>query len=320
MNAVAIFTGSFAFAASLSMGVMNTSKDTGDIWSRLLLGTSRSEDKYSDLLLASASKENAAPILLMGLPKSGSEAIHNYFTCNQVRSSHYCCDKTTPTKTTKSESHSTVDSRMKFPCGEHQVTCGSCVLHNMQGDRSPLEGCGDYQVWSQFDVETTDPFSWFLPQHHALPLLHESYPNAAIILHRRQRAEDWAESILHWHSVTTRLFDSFQLELIQAKDLAPVPDKITYESLMSDMQDSLNRVMSDDEWKRKRQLLIRVYNQHTRKVKQFANDFNHPLLEVIVDDDKVGKQLEEAFHLSNSCWHFNAEEYANDWKNFSLPF
>lgn len=209
---------------------------------------------------------------------------------------------------------------MKFPCGEHQMTCGSCVLENMQEERPPLEGCGGYQVWSQFDVETSDPFSWFLPQHHALPLLHDSYPNAAIILHRRQKAEDWAESILHWHSVTTRLFETFQLDMIRAKDLAPVPNKITYKSLLSDMQDSLNRVMSEDEWKRKHKLLVRVYNQHTLKVKQFADEYNHPFLEVIVDDDSLGTKLEEAFQLSASCWNFNATEYDNEWKNFTLPF
>ena len=256
MNAVAIITGSFAFAASFSLGVANTSKEgtAGDIWSRFLLGKKahRSSSRggagtdSKQWTVAKILEENDAPILLMGLPKSGSEALHNYFSCNSIRSSHYCCNKNS-NKPDTSESQNAEDSRMKFPCGENQVTCGSCVLHNMQEELPPLEGCGGYQVWSQFDVETSDPFSWFLPQHHALPLLHEAYPKAAMILHRRQKAEDWADSILHWHSVTTRLFNSFQLEMIPEKKLAPIPDKITYKSLMSDMQDSLDRVMSEDE-------------------------------------------------------------------------
>ena len=351
MNAVAIFTGSFAFAASLSMGMMNVesnrksttnstriSKTGGDVWSRLLFGTPADNVKgssskkvsgaFADILKASRKsnkKDNATPILLMGLPKSGSEAIHKYFACNQVSSAHYCCDNKksslASTKVSESNKQSMIDAPMKFPCGPDQVICGSCVLENMQNNHPPFEGCGEYQVWSQYDVETSEPFSWFLPQHFALPLLHEAYPKAPIILNRRETALDWAESILHWHSVTTRLFESFDLELIQEKDLAPVPDKITYKSLMSDMQDSLNRVMSEEEWKRKRHLLIKAYNRHNQKIRQFASDYNHPLLEVVVDGDKEpGKQLEDSFHLSSACWQFNARQYDNDWKNFSLPF
>ena len=190
----------------------------------------------------------------------------------------------------------------------------------MQKELPPLEGCGNYRVWSQFDVETTDPFSWFLPQHHALPLLYEAYPGATFILNRRQNAQDWAESILHWHSKTTRLFESFNLDLIQPEDVSPVPETITYEVLVKDMQASLDRVSSDDEWNRKRRLLMRIYAEHTEKVKRFAEDYKIPLVEVVVDDPRQGYLLEELFQLKADCWEFNITEYENDWRNFSLPF
>lgn len=313
MNVVAMFTGSCAFAAALTIGMINATRvDSDTVLFRLLLGQTDSTKNSDNSFLSKISNKETMPILLMGLPRSGSEAIHNFFTCNNIRSSHYCCDATT----TKNN-----NPRVKFPCGKEQFTCGSCVLKNMQTERPPLEGCGDYQVWSQFDVETSDPFSWFLPQHYTLPLLHEAYPKAPIILNRRLKAEDWAESVLHWHSITTRLFESFHLEMILQEDLPPVPEEITYESLVQDMQISLNRVMSHKEWNRKRDLLVNIYEQHNDKVRRFARDYHHAFIEVIVDDPHLGLKLQKEFQLiSADCWKFNATEYQDDWKNFSLPF
>jgi len=319
MNAVAIFTGSFAFAAGLTLGMMNAARDRSTVFRRLLIGKATYTTlggQEATTLLENASPER--PFLLLGLPKSGSEAIHNYFTCNNVLSSHYCCDSDAGDLSNDQDNVKT--PRMKFPCGDDQVTCGSCVLYNMQKEQPPLDGCGAYKIWSQFDVETTEPFSWFLPQHHALPLLQEAYPGATIILNRRKNANDWAESILHWHSVTQRLFEGFNLEMIPPEDVQSVPDEISYENLVTDMQASLNRAMSTTEWKRKRSLLAEVYEDHIVKVKQFAEDFRMPLLEVVVDDPRQGFIFEELFQLKPDCWKFNVSEYENEWKDFSLPF
>ena len=190
----------------------------------------------------------------------------------------------------------------------------------MRKERPPFQGCGTYDVWSQFDVETSQPYAWFLPQHFTLPLLHEAHPRATIILNRRKNGGTWANSVLHWHSVTTRIFKSFGLAMIRKDDLPPKPKKITYDTLLKDMQASLNRVLDEQEHQRKRKLLMQVYRQHLRKVREWTEEYNHRLIEINVDDDNSGSILADAFQLSESCWSFDADKLDNDWKDFSFPF
>ncbi|CAB9510983.1 expressed unknown protein [Seminavis robusta] len=271
MNAVAIFAGSFAFAASLTMGVMNARADGAatSVWSRMLLGRPHMPEDTGNqllgpgsLLLNSKSSQETVPLLIMGLPRSGSESIHNYFTCNKIKSSHYCCDT--------EKSLAGQPARSQFPCRKDQVTCGSCVLKNMKSERPPFQGCGDYYVWSQFDVETTEPYSWFLPQHKTLPLIHEAYPNAAFILNTRKDAGTWADSVLHWNS------------------------------------ESLDRANEVENLKKKRKLLMTVYDRHMKKIRKWAEDYGHPLMEINVDDPQTGNDLAEAFKMSQGCWKFDA--------------
>jgi Sulfotransferase domain len=322
LNAVAIFAGTFAFAASLTMGVMHANADGGTagvqnaVWSRMLLGRSPKNVLDTAILLVETKgkAQDVVPLLVMGLPRSGSNAIHDFFTCNTIKSAHYCCDT----------DHSAPDgqiSRSKFPCRKDQVTCGSCVLQNMKTERPPFEGCGDYYVWSQFDVETTEPFAWFIPQNKALPLLSEAYPNAAFILNTRETAGVWADSVLHWHSITTRIFNSFDLKVIDSMDdYTPDEDKVSYESLMHDAQVSLDAASDPNELKRKRELLIQVYERHNNKIRAWAERYNHPLMEINVDYPGAGEDLGKAFKMSDECWNFDADEVDNDWKNFSFPF
>ncbi|CAB9510985.1 expressed unknown protein [Seminavis robusta] len=325
MNAVAIFAGSFAFAASLTMGVMNARADGAatSVWSRMLLGRPHMPEDTGNqllgpgsLLLNSKSSQETVPLLIMGLPRSGSESIHNYFTCNKIKSSHYCCDT--------EKSLAGQPARSQFPCRKDQVTCGSCVLKNMKSERPPFQGCGDYYVWSQFDVETTEPYSWFLPQHKTLPLIHEAYPNAAFILNTRKDAGTWADSVLHWNSVTQRLFKSFNLEVLESSDetdpTTTPSKKVTYRSLMKDAQESLDRANEVENLKKKRKLLMTVYDRHMKKIRKWAEDYGHPLMEINVDDPQTGNDLAEAFKMSQGCWKFDADALDNDWKNFTFPF
>lgn len=325
--AVVLFASSFAFAAFFALGVrgnadasvatadtssMNVLEKlvfrTQQLWEGGLFGSSR--------LLNPHHEHERPTVLVMGLPRSGSIAVHDFFICNKVPSSHYCCD------TSGSTFGENKKTRTEFPCGKDQTPCGDCVLQNMQNEWPPLEGCGDYHVWSQFDVETTEPYSWFLPQHFALPLLQDAYPRATVILNRRRDAGVWADSVLHWHSTTTRLFHSFNLDMIEPKDLPTVPENITYESLLEDMQISLNRVLDENDHLRKRDLLIKVYSRHIHKVRNWARQYNHPLVEINVDDAAGAKKtLSTAFQGTNpSCWKFDADKLDNDWKDFSFPF
>ncbi|KAL3937217.1 MAG: hypothetical protein SGBAC_007625, partial [Bacillariaceae sp.] len=139
------------------------------------------------------SDPGSEPIILMGLPRSGSLALHEYFQCQGMTSRHYCCSDVSE------DDASTAANKTSFPC-PNQKTCGDCVLTNLKGaDTKAFDSCSGgsggsdgklVQVWSAFDVETDQ--GWFLPQHFALGLLHQQYPNAIWILNTRSKPEDWA--------------------------------------------------------------------------------------------------------------------------------
>jgi hypothetical protein len=279
-------------------------------------------------------------VILLGIPGSGSLALHDYFTCHGKSSAHYCCGGGGGGGT-KENNH-----RTQFPCPDDK-TCGDCVLTNLKAHRPAFFGCGDetqqqqqqqqqqggetqqqQQVWSQFDVETAD--AWFLPQHFALGLLHEAYPNATWILNTRGTPQDWASSVFHWHSKTRRFLTSYGLDLYPNPVPSP-PDpkaKVTVDEIEQDMQQALEqRVDNRTEHLRKLALLERIYLNHTATVKLWARQFpSHRLIEINVDDDASLTTLDEAFGYvsiggggSSKCeWNFEALD--DDWKGFSLPF
>lgn len=244
-----------------------------------------------------------SPILVLGLPRSGAKAIHDFFTCSQIRSSHYCCD-----------------GGESFPCSS--MTCGSCLLENWQHDRPAFDGCGDVQVFAQFDVESQDPYQWFLPQHFALPLLHRDMPGAVWILNRRANAEAWATSVLHWYSVSNRILNSFGVPY-HAKypngTLFTPSHEMTMTGLEKDLAQSIRRTQNTREHKRRLQALVLTYNRHLKKVREAARAFGHHLIEVDVDEASAGSVLATAIPgLSSECWKFDATTLDDDWKRFDF--
>jgi len=182
----------------------------------------------------------------------------------------------------------------------------------------------DVNVFSQFDVETGDPFAWFLPQHFTLPLLHESYPKSTWILNTRDTPQRWATNVMHWYSVTNRFMNSFNLKYhkdIDEVTIAPKHD-LTNEVLFKELEKSIARAKDVKEHNRRRDELADVYEKHTNKVRDFVKMHpSHRLVEINVDDDgaNVGKMLEQNFPGTKSdCWSFDAEALDNDWKDFTL--
>jgi hypothetical protein len=92
------------------------------------------------------------PIWIIGLPRSDSLALHGYFTCHGKSSSHCCCGA-------EEDVDAPTSSWTNFPCPASQQTCGDCVLQNFKSQQPPFQGCGEYDVWRQFDVETQDPYA-----------------------------------------------------------------------------------------------------------------------------------------------------------------
>ena len=254
------------------------------------------------------------PVFLVGLPRSGSLEIHNYFQCHGKSSVHYCCDG------------STNNNRTSFPCLEGK-TCGKCVLKQMQQQQPFVDACSpNTQLWSQYDVETED--GWFLPQHFALGLLHKTYPNATWILNRRSSPQAWAQSVLHWNSMTRRLFNSYKLNFYPhpAQTLPDPSTKVTSKEIEIDMAKGLTeRVYNRTEYLRKQTLLQQIYENHTATIYEWVEQFpSHRFIEIIVDADvddshKPQAILDEVFGYQSAgkCqWSFDPPD--DDWKDFSF--
>lgn len=286
----------------------------------LLMVVSSSEGSLPSAEISVSHPSPTNPVILLGFPRSGSLAIHRWFECQGWTSSHYCCGG----------NGSGGNTATKFPClDENAPTCGDCVLKNLKNHRLAFENCGTTRtVWSQYDVETAD--GWFLPQHFALGLLHESYPNATWILNTRNSSREWAESIFHWHSMTRRFLTSFDLEVEPHHAMTNPPpgphDKVTAEEIEADMQRQLEaRVYNQTEHLRKLVLLEKIYKNHTATIYQWASQFpSHQFVHITVDDDHHHSvaALQRVFGLDsttkNCPWTF--ESPTNDWKNFTFPF
>jgi|UniRef100_A0A8J9S8N4 hypothetical protein len=270
--------------------------------------TRTAEHPKQSISLAKLGKKT--PVLVMGLPRSGSASLHEFFRCNNVKSSHFCCG---------------TSQKTSFACEPDQPTCGRCVHQNLNQSLPAFQGCGNFSVYSQFDVESGQPFSWFLPQHFALPLLHESFPEAVWILNRRADARVWARGVLHWYSVSRRVMNAFGLQyhhptLIAAKIYDAPVRPLTEDGLIADISLSLARAENVTEHKRRLDELTSVYEAHLHRVRAFVTaNPSHSMLEIDVDDPTSGETLSAFFGGARaSCWVFDAQSLDNDWKKFSL--
>jgi len=109
------------------------------------------------------------PILVVGLPKTGTTSIHAFFKRSGYRSSHFKC----------------IDDRF----------CGLCIKAAARQGKTPLKSCGDYEVWAQMDMENLGMCHF--PQIHNLGILHQEAPNATFLLSHRNMTR-WVRSVKNW--------------------------------------------------------------------------------------------------------------------------
>jgi hypothetical protein len=109
------------------------------------------------------------PILVVGLPKTGTSTVHNFFKKSGYSSSHYKCNES--------------------------YFCGMCFKSAIKSGKPPLASCGGYEVYAQMDVENTGQCHF--PQITDLEILHEEAPNATFILSTRNMTH-WATSVRNW--------------------------------------------------------------------------------------------------------------------------
>jgi hypothetical protein len=312
-------------------------------------------------------------VIVLGLPRSGSSAVHEFFECSrnilndvpddsmsslpQYSSSHYCCDD----RSKREEFNSEEPRRVRFPCQNR--TCGSCVHSNLLQGSPPFHNCTQHSlgrgddhlqsqstaipVWSQFDVETQVPFSWFLPQQYAIQSLHRHYPDATWILNTRASARAWAVNVLHWHTDTQRLLQAFNVSYYSDAAIESTaqttallrPNNLSRHKLYQELQHSLDRAGSTGEYRRRRTALETAYARHSTRIEQAHSHWYNTasakerltkknsqqlqqgaaLVRLNVDDPNAGQVLAAAFpNTKAECWKFDPVALDNDWQDFSF--
>jgi hypothetical protein len=212
-----------------------------------------------------------APILVVGMPKTGTTSIRDFFRCNGHNASHWKC--ATPTM-----SMNGVPSLQKRE--KHAKYCAQVIKGNIEHDRPPLQGTGNYQVYAQMDVELPHetvfegimrPFACYMPQVNDLEQLSASYPKATFILNTRN-ASRWVNSL--------RTFLDFDEKLKQC-DLKGFP------AGTGDTNEEFEA----------------FFHEHAQNIRNFVkNHPSHTLIEVNIEDPNAGTQLAEAFGQNAKCW------------------
>ena len=236
------------------------------------------------LVVCSAYAQDLHRIVLLGLPRAGAERMHVFFTCHGVQSLHYCCD-----------------GQDAFPC----ATCGEC-LHAEWSHKNPnaWPACAppssSLTVWSRFDVESTDPFGYFLPQHFALSLLLDD-ETLFICNHR----SNWPYGISRWHSMTQRILASFGRQenmrvtvpqyRARRKKAAARQFHVWLEESIDQQDKRLNVTMTS---------LREIDEQHRSHVRANVKDYPLVAWNVDVDEPPIA-QLQRYFpqmEWNASCW------------------
>lgn len=117
------------------------------------------------------------PIIVVGLPKTGTTSITRYFQCGGIeRVSHWRCKD------------------MEY--------CGPMIQDNVRAGRAPLYGTGKFDVYGQLDIEVHD--RCYFPQIEALEEIHKAHPNTTFI-HNSRNVTDWVKSVRGWYDMADRL-------------------------------------------------------------------------------------------------------------------
>ena len=193
------------------------------------------------------------PIFVASLPKSGTTSVARYFYCGQIWTAHTFVN--------------TDDKR--------QLRVGECFKENVDLERPSFQNCGAYKVYS--DNGFVRGKRCFYPSVHGLDHFAKWYPNATILLVKRQ-SWAWRESIQKWKGGNL-----------------------------------LKKWLACDKFPRKNAndtAIEAFYEEHAQRIRDFAR--SHPSLtyiEIQLEDDNVAEQLEGSIGVNASCWgHHNSHE------------
>jgi len=212
------------------------------------------DPRYSHIHLA----EVSYPVIVVGMPKAGTTSISHFFSCAKKKTTHqYCGRRTRETKIRE---------------------CGTLIKKNIESGLFPLQEAGDFEVYSQIDVENVKGYKGkgicYFPQVEALEEIHLQYPNATFLLNKRN-IKSWIESLKNHGQMAQRI------GFCNITGFPPV-DRLS---------------LTDD-------MLRKFYEDQMRRVRAFVMKYpSHRLVEVQIDADDAGKKLVDAFGGNQRCWH-----------------
>uniref|UniRef100_A0A7S1BHW9 Sulfotransferase domain-containing protein n=1 Tax=Corethron hystrix TaxID=216773 RepID=A0A7S1BHW9_9STRA len=267
---------SYSASADLDVAAAIGTSNNADLTPSLMMASEESALRYSTVQNALPVVDSIAinpfsdlasppplPYIVVGMPKSGTTSIHEYFSCGKRhRASHFIC---------KGKTHA-------CPSCLPNV-CAVCMQNNLMnnGPTSPLlQGCGTWDVFTELDAcmmlkNPENPVCYY-PQVTDLEGIHASYPSATFILNLRN-VDQWISSVGRY------------------KDLARC-------LVNCDITDVLPRGIggTTDE-------LHKFYTDHTERVREFVKKRpTHQLVEVNIDEDIAGKQMEKIFGIPAECF------------------
>lgn len=236
------------------------------------------------------------PILVLSLPKSGTTTTQKFFNCGQMQqqplrqsSDHRSAGGRKVLSMLRANHHWSRlnDQRQTL------IRTGQCFAENVAMNRPMLQGCGDYQVWTDTgavyagartntnrtnnnnsnDSETNHwrKENCFFPSiHGGLPNIARYYPQATIIMVIRNPSH-WFHSVLKWGKGAL------------ARE---------WQVLCRDFPTTHSAY---GEW-------IDFYNNHTRYVRNFAQQHHLKYLEVHLDDPQTIWELHRQTGIPLTCW------------------
>lgn len=230
-------------------------------------GTPTSNDNSGTILNVSSNIPNGeknvttlkipTPVLLASLPKSGTTSVWKYFLCGGIKASHLYV------KLNASEA-------LRFE-GEPSVISGRCMKRNVMENRTFLEGCGDYQVFTDTGfIKGRPALSCYYPGIEGLHDYYKSYPNGTLMYIVRNTTA-WRKSVTKWtHGLLLKRWERCKLRGFR------------------------NRTAEGIEG---------FYEWHKQLVRDFAR--SHPsmtYIEAELESQEIASLLESRIGISASCW------------------
>lgn len=256
------------------------------------LHTSSTQPKSTFQSLYKQRRPNATktPILVVGLPKAGTSTLFEFFRCKQKswKCQHwYCCGQ---------QDHANKG-------GPYLMS--DCMLHNLELNFPILDGCGDYDVYTELNGPRRDTDTGklldskrpkiFLPQHYHLPDLHAFAPDATWILNIRP-IEEWVHSVLK------------------------VPGNALVRQIIHEVQHHETSFETPKGRNQTKSFLRMFWQRHVQQVQSFCQFHQHKLVVVNITSPTAADDLSQSLGWATNprpsaaaCWgQHNIGEYREE--------